>query len=430
MEVRIRSIATGGEGVGDLPDGRVCFVPRGAPGDLLEVTLVQDRARWARGRIVRIVEPGAGRVDAPCPYYDRCGGCALQHLGYPGQVEAKGAIVRETLGRIGGVSLGTVPVHASPRDLEYRNRASFTLRRLRGGRVVAGFRELLAPARVMDLDGPCLLLEPPLSRIWIDLRKAWGPGARALPEGKELRLTLRRAGSGAVLLIQGGGGREGDAGRLLQEVSDLHAVWWEPRGTARRLLAASGDSDGPAALEDPSESLAFVQVNREAGALLNERLLSLIGHPAGRSIIDAYCGVGTLGRELARRGAVVTGIELDPSAVAASRRLDIAQEGEHLTGFSIREGRVEDILPDLPTPDLLIVNPPRSGLQREVVDQILSQPPARLIYVSCDPATLARDSSLLCSGMSVVGAEVVDMFPQTAQMETIAVFVRQVGDGG
>jgi 23S rRNA (uracil1939-C5)-methyltransferase len=425
VEVRIRSIATGGEGVGDLPDGRVCFVPRSAPGDLLEVALVQDRARWARGRIVRVVEPGSGRIEAPCPYYDQCGGCALQHLAYPRQTQAKGEIARETLGRIGGVSLETVPVHPSPRTTEYRNRASFSLRRLRGGRVVAGFHELLAPARVMDLDGPCLLLEPPLPGIWVGLRNAWGSGARALPEGKELRLTLRRAGEGAILLIQGGGGRPGDAGHLLEAVPGLDAVWWEPRGGERRLLAASEAADHSVTLDGVPEALAFVQVNEEAGALLTERLLAIVGHPAGRSIIDAYCGVGELGRELARRGAVVKGIELDPVAAAAGRREEEVPDQEWTGTFKILEGRVEDVLPDLPAPDLLIVNPPRSGLHRAVVDRILAATPPRLIYVSCDPATLARDSSLLSSRMSLAGAEVVDMFPQTAQMETIAVFVRR-----
>jgi 23S rRNA (uracil1939-C5)-methyltransferase len=417
LEIRVRSIATGGEGVGDLPDGRVCFIPRSAPGDLVQVELTQDRSRWARGRVVRVVESGPGRVPPPCPFYASCGGCAFQHLRYDEQLAAKGSIARETLRRIGGLDVGEVTVHPSSRTTEYRNRASFSLRRLKGGRVVAGFRELMAPSRVLDLDGPCLLLDPVLSRVWLALRGSWGRGAEALPGGRELRLTLRAVGEGVMLLVQGGVGGPGSPSELLQQVEGLEAIWWEPKDGKRRLLAStSTDID--------SSLLAFVQVNPTAGGVLRERVLDLIGNPAGLRIVDAYCGIGVLGRELARRGASVLGIELDPDAVAAARREEVRTDPESPGAFEIHLGRVEEVLPRLPNPDLVLLNPPRSGLDPAVVEHLLRSPPPRLIYVSCDPATLARDSSRLGDTMAVSGVEAVDMFPQTSQMETILAMVR------
>lgn len=423
LEIRIRSIATGGEGLGDLPDGRVCFVPRSAPGDLVAVELTQDRSRWARGRMVRVLESGPGRVAAPCPFYDACGGCALQHLRYEEQLQAKGSIVRETLRRIGGLEVGTVPVHSSSATTEYRNRASFSLRRLPGGRVVAGFRELMAPSRILDLNGPCLLLNPILSRAWLALRDAWGRGAEALPGGRELRLTLREVGGGVVLLVEGGLGGAGDPNRLIEKVDGLEAIWWAPKDGERRLLASTARETDPGAL-------AFVQVNSAAGSVLRERLLELIGDPAGLRIVDAYCGIGTLGRELADRGATVQGIELDPDAVAAAREASAEVDPGSAGRFDVRQGRVEDVLPEMLEPDLVLLNPPRSGLDRKVVEHLLRFPPPRLIYVSCDPATLARDSSGLGESMALQGVEVVDMFPQTGQMETVLVMGRNdVGNG-
>jgi len=137
VTVRIDSIAAGGEGVGRLPDGRVTFVHRTAPGDLAEISVTERRDRWTRGRLLRVLEPSAERREAPCPFYARCGGCTLEHLAYDAQLRAKARIVADALTRIGGVATEPPEVVASPTEFRYRNRVSFALRRAEHGRVEA-----------------------------------------------------------------------------------------------------------------------------------------------------------------------------------------------------------------------------------------------------------------------------------------------------
>jgi 23S rRNA (uracil1939-C5)-methyltransferase len=148
--IRIESIAAGGAGVGRLPDGRAVFVQRTAPGDDALIEVVREKKRWAAGRLLKVISPGAGRRVAPCPHYARCGGCTVEHLDYDHQLEIKARIVLEALRRIGGIDIGALPpVTASPNEFRYRNRVSFTLLRLPGGRVVAGFHEIDRPERVV-----------------------------------------------------------------------------------------------------------------------------------------------------------------------------------------------------------------------------------------------------------------------------------------
>ncbi|MGW8267098.1 MAG: hypothetical protein ACWGSQ_12070, partial [Longimicrobiales bacterium] len=156
---------------------------------------------------------------APCPRYGECDGCALQHLEYSRQCRWKGRIVGDALRRIGGLDAEDPPVEPSPRELAYRNKATMTLRRLGGGRVVAGFRQLADRRRILDLGPECLLLMPELARIWGDLRSAWGPDADLLPQGRELRLTLRVGGAEGALLVRGG---RGDVGVAVLAAGQAH----------------------------------------------------------------------------------------------------------------------------------------------------------------------------------------------------------------
>src|SRR5690606_33285709 len=162
--VTIEAIAAGGEGVAHLPDGRVLFVHRTAPGDIADVQLVEDRPRWARGRLTRILTPGPDRRDPPCPHYARCGGCTLEHLRYDAQLAAKARMVADAITRIGRLPIEPPPITASPRTERYRNRISFTLRRAGAGSVVAGFHALGDPDSIIDVGDDCLLPEEAISR--------------------------------------------------------------------------------------------------------------------------------------------------------------------------------------------------------------------------------------------------------------------------
>lgn len=413
LPVRIDSIAAGGEGVGRLPDGRVVFVHRTAPGELAEVALTGGRKSWARGRLLRVLEPSPERREAPCPFYGECGGCTLEHLTYPAQLRAKGRIVADALTRIGGIPTEPPEVVASPAEHRYRNRVSFALRRGERGQVAAGFHALGDPDRIVEVDGRCLLPEEPVARAWDALRAGWGPDARRLPAGEELRLTLRASAAGEVSLLVEGGYTPGRPEELLDAVPGLAAVWHRPGKAPPELVA--GSPGLPETWGDETVELsgaAFLQVNRGAAALLEAHVLEVLGDPVGLKVVDAYCGIGLHARRLARAGARVVGIELDPEAVAGARR-------DAPEGAVFEEGPVEALLPAHLPADVVILNPPRAGVAQEVAEALAAAPPRRIVYVSCDPATLARDLRRLGGGFRVESVRSFDLFPQTAHVETV-----------
>jgi len=417
--VEITGIAAGGAGVGRLSDGRVAFVHRTAPGDRAVVRVVESRRRWTKAVLVRLDSGSSDRRDAPCPHYDRCGGCTLEHLRYEAQLAAKAGIVRDAIRRIGGIDIPPPEVIGSPQEFRYRNRVTFTLRR-GPQNVVAGFHELDAPDRLVDVTGACLLPEPAVARAWDELRAAWGPDARRLPSGETLRVTVRAsAGARAALAVQGGYA-PGRPEELLERVSVLDAIWHKPEGADRyRLLA--GESRLRERWSDEEVALSgdvFTQVNRDAASLLEAHVLDRVGAGAPGHVVDAYCGIGLYARRLARDGVRVTGIEAHPEAVAEAR-------GAAASG-RILAGRVEELLTEALPADAAILNPPRSGLHDAVTATLNGEGPRRVVYVSCDPATLARDLSRLAERYAIVGIRCFDLFPQTAHVETVVELERTV----
>ncbi len=408
--VEITGIAGGGAGVGRLPDGRVTFVHRTAPGEMVEVEVVESKRRWTRSRLVRVRRPSPARRAAPCPHYDRCGGCTLEHLEYGAQMDAKRGIVADALERIGKLELDPPDVVPAPAEFHYRNRVSFTLRRGRRG-VVAGFRAVEDPDTVVDVGGDCMLPEPAIAGAWARLRAAWGPDARRLPSGEELRVTLRATGEGEVPLVVEGGYAPGRPAELLDAVPDLVAVWHRPENAPKlRRLAGTGPRELWGDEEVALSGDIFLQVNRAAAASLEEYVLDRVRRHEPARVVDGYCGVGLYARRLERDGVEVVGIESHPAAVAEAERV--------ARGSRFLEGRVEDRLGEALPADGVILNPPRAGLA-DAVPAALAGSRARIVYVSCDPATLARDLKRMKHSHRAVGVRSFDLFPQTAHVETV-----------
>jgi 23S rRNA (uracil1939-C5)-methyltransferase len=306
-------------------------------------------------------------------------------------------MVMDALERIGGAEVESVEIEPSPLEFRYRDRVSFSVRRLGSGAVVAGFRELGRPGRIVDCGRECLLPDESLARVWDDLRGSWGGKACLLPEGDRLRLTLRKAREGAVLLVSGGGE--------------------DPKGKERLLAGDAEVEDEWLGERFPFAVRAFLQVNRGGAERLYDSVVDELGPVAGLRVIDAYCGVGLLGRRLARAGAAVVGIERDAVAV-------VAGGAEAPPGLSFEVGAVEDHLASVLPADRVIVNPPRLGLHASVSELLAKARVPMIVYVSCDPATLARDARRLAEGYRLVRMRSFDLFPQTAHVETVAVFHR------
>ena len=398
-----------------MHDGRAVFVHRTAPGDEAYVKVIDTKPRFARGALLKIEKAGQGRRKAPCPHYAKCGGCTLEHLEYMAQLRVKSFLVADALTRIGKLDVALPHVEPSPSEFRYRNRVSFTLLRLQGGRVVAGFHELEKPGRIVDIGGACLLPEEPIAEAWDALRAGWGPDANLLPSGGKLRLTLRASGNGAISLVVEGGSNGGDVTKLLQAVPQITSVWHRPRPEEDLALLGGQEAIQESWQDDELDvsGAVFLQVNRAAAAKLEDYVLARLGDVKGKHIIDAYCGVGLHARRLARAGAQVTGIELDALAVREAQAAGVPN-----AAFIC--GRAEEEIPRLLPADMVILNPPRAGIDAAAIPPLLRRPVDRIVYISCNPATLARDLQRLASRYQLDSLRCFDLFPQTAHVETVA----------
>ena len=415
--VQIRALSSDGAGVGNLADGRVVFVPRTAPGDEIRVRITSRKPRWAKGQLRDLLVPSPDRVSPSCPYYEECGGCTLQHIAYAQQLHWKGATVREALKRIANVDITLPGVVPSPNERNYRSRVTFTLIRLTEGRVVAGFHHLGVPHRIVDVEEGCILPEPAVASVWTGLRRAWGEGARRLPAGRKLRLTLRAVEEGVILVVEGGRG-PGRPDILLREVEGLVAVWAVgPRGGGKLLAGLTHVHDTRLGETVRTGPTTFLQVNRVASEALHRWVVEQGRVEPGEKVVDAYCGVGLYGRDLARLGAHTLGIERDSETARAASR-DAPER------FTVWAGAVEDRIAEALPADLVVLNPPRIGVDAKVAETLLAAGPPRLIYVSCAPATLARDIGRLSPSYEVVDVRAFDLFPQTAHVEVVVVLVR------
>lgn len=401
--VTIESIAAGGDGVARAA-GLVVFVPRSAPGDVGTVRFMQ-RGRFARGELVSLDVPSPQRTDPPCPHYtrDNCGGCQLQHMQYDAQLAAKAHIIRDALQRIGKRDVPLPTVRPSPKAWRYRSKLTLALRR-RGEGWIAGLHPYDGPASVFPL-GDCPITDERVMAVWADVLRA----AQLLPPVSQMRGAVRLDDAGAAFVLYGARAWPSSE-EFFARVASLDSLWWEPEEGARVLLHERMHRQAPGA--------SFTQVNAGVAALLREYVVSRIREHAPATVVDAYAGLGDLAGALTPLGMHVTAIELDPDAAAwiATRLPD---------GSRVIAARVEDALTDVLPADLVVLNPPRTGVDERVtrVLETASAPPAAIIYVSCNPATLARDLSRM-PGYRIASLLAFDMFPQTAHVETVCELVR------
>lgn len=399
--VAITRISAGGDGVARLPDGLVVFVPRTAPEDEAEVEVEERRKRYARARLVGLVRPGAARVEPECPHYttDRCGGCQLQHLAPAAQLEVKRGIVGDALRRIGRRDVPDPEIVPAPAVWRYRTKITLAVSDNR-----IGLHPHDSPATVFALRD-CLITREPLMRLWSLVSSHRAP----LPHEVE-DLVLREDRAGGLHLIAGGGEEPWDAGPLAAAVgAEGVSYWWRPREGAARVVA------GP---RTGFPALAFEQVNPVLGSRIRDDAVSALGEVSGKVVWDLYGGVGDTARLLAARGATVWSVDRDRGAIEWARGQEAGGRIHWVTGL------VEESLHRLPAPDAVVVNPPRGGLVARASGALeawgAGRSGARLAYVSCDPATLARDLARMPS-LAVAQLRAYDLFPQTSHVEALAV---------
>jgi 23S rRNA (uracil1939-C5)-methyltransferase len=380
----------------------VVFVPRTAPGDVARVQVTRAK-RFGRGRLLAVEVPSPARIEPPCPHYrmDRCGGCQIQHLSYDAQLVAKGAIIGDSLRRIGHRELDNPSVAPSDAMWRYRRKLTLHLRRTPTG-WIAGLHPYDDPAAVFDLQD-CPITDERVLAVWAELRAAFD----LLPREKSLRMSVRLLEDGAAATLEGGHAWA-TSDRLFDAVPSLSELWWSAEGRSTQRIASRTSTSKAGA--------SFGQVNAGVAARLRAHLLDRVRHYDPRSVVDAYAGTGATTLPLAIEGRTVIAIEWDRAAVSQLR--------ERLPPpSSAIAGRVEDHLGAALPADVVMLNPPRTGVDSRVTAALESAPgPRALFYVSCDPATLARDLARL-PRFRLVDVRAYDMFPQTAHVETLCELV-------
>jgi 23S rRNA (uracil1939-C5)-methyltransferase len=401
-QLRIERIASGGDGVARAADGIVVFVPRTAPGDLVRARVRREK-RMARGRMLEVLEPGPDRIEPPCRHYtaDRCGGCQVQHLAYDAQLAAKGQIIHDALRRIGGRAQEPPVVRPSAGQWRYRRKLTLAMRRTESD-LIAGLHPYDDPVGVFRLRD-CPITEERVLAVWKEVLAA----RRHLPRVRMLRGAVRMLDGGGATFVLEGGAAWPKVRDFFDAVPSLVELWWVPDGHRRRLVRQR---------EAPQAGASFAQVNAPVAAALREHALERVQAHSPFTVIDAYAGTGDTAELLAAGGVRVTAIEIDRDAAATcAARLP--------GGSRVLVGPVEALLPGALPADVAIVNPPRAGLDEQVTRTIEASSLRAIVYVSCNPATLARDLARMPSYRlaSVVG---FDMFPQTAHVETVCELVR------
>lgn len=440
LEMTIDDLAFGGEGVGRV-DGYVVFVRGGIPGDRVRVRVTETRARYGRGVVESVESPSAQRVQAPCPYFGRCGGCRLQHVAYGAQLAFKEKQVRDCLERLGALGAFELrPILPAPEPYGYRNKMEFTL--AAGAEAPhIGLHEADRYDVVLDIDR-CLLQSETMNRLLDELRGQ----ARA----RKLSVYAQDSGQGLLRFISlREGRRTGDAMvnivAAAPDVETLAPVAEALRArvpatasvvlnvNAKKAAVAVGTEEHVLLGQDHiTESLGGVTFQVSANSFFQtntlqaERLFALVETACELSgpetVVDLYSGTGAISLLLARRCRHVYGIEVAAAAVADAVRNARANGIPNCTFLT---GEVRHVLPALlhegVRAEVVVADPPRAGFHPKALAALVRLAPERLVYVSCNPATLARDvGDVVRQGYRLEWVQPVDMFPQTPHIEAVA----------
>lgn len=403
--LELTTMAHGGDALG-RHEGKVIFVPYAIPGETVRAGITEDKGPYAFARLIEVLEPSPDRVEPPCPYFgqDKCGGCQWQHIDYQAQVRLKAEIVADQLERIGDVGDPPIrPTLADESGWAYRNHAQFHPAPDGGlGFQRASGEGIIAVER-------CLILHPFLSELYDSLD---------LDLEDLIRLVLRAGTATGDRMI--GFEMEEDRPPALETDEPVSCVLLLNQGGYANLIGENHVTEVVSEHTYRISASSFFQVNTRQAEQLVRLTLAYLDLQRDETVLDAYCGVGLFTTHLAERAGLVIGVESAPSAVD-----DLMVNTEGQDNVEIVEGAVEDALPEIIVPlDAVILDPPRGGVERGALDALVDHWPSRVVYVSCDPATMARDAKRLTrGGYRLVQVQPVDMFPQTYHVESVSLFV-------
>lgn len=443
LSVYVEDLTHDGAGVAKV-DGYPLFIKDALPGETVTVHVLKTLKSYAFAKLISIEEKSADRIDAPCPVFEICGGCQLQHLSYEGQLKYKEKVVRDAMARLG--KLPDVPVHpvkGMDNPWRYRNKSQIPFGQ-EDGRVVAGFYQPRSH-RIADTD-ICLIQTPEADVLMASLKRnlqdmGIEPYEEKTHRGMLRHVVLRKGrvtGELMVVLVmkkQKFPQAERAVEAIRAALPEVTSIMQNVNGDKTNVIFGNETINlwGKDIIEDrigdvrfEISARSFYQVNPEQTEVLYGQALDYAGLTGSETVIDAYCGIGTISLFLAQRAKFVMGVEIVPQAIEDAKR------NADLNGFTntlFEAGPAEEVIPrwykDGKQADVLVVDPPRKGCDEALLQTMLEQKPERIVYVSCNPATLARDLRILeDGGYRTQEVQPVDMFPQTTHVECVAWLTR------
>ena len=462
VTVTIEDVGMEGEGIGKI-DGFPLFIKDAVVGDTVEAKIIKSKKNYAYARVEKVVTPSPFRVEPPCKSHRQCGGCQIQALSYDRQLAFKQDKVRNNLLRIGGFSEEEVdrvmePVVGMENPLRYRNKAQYPFGTDKQGNPITGFYAGRTHSIIPNTE--CYLGREENREILqtiLDYMKEYHVNAYDEETGKGLiRHALIRTGfyTGEImvcLVINYKGKQESYLPRqdkLLEKLAlikgmtsvsvsintertnvimgkEIHTIWGSDTITDKIRVRDTGKEDMPYTGEELTFSispLSFYQVNPMQTEKLYSLALEYAGLTGKESVWDLYCGIGTISLFMALRAKEVYGVEIIPQAIDDARQNAVRN---HISNAEFFVGKAEEVLPaayekEESHPDVIVVDPPRKGCDEKCLDTMLKMAPFRIVYVSCDSATLARDLKLLCAGgYRLERVRPVDQFAHTVHVETV-----------
>ena len=447
LQVSIETATIDGSGVARV-DGQVVFVPGALPGERCSVRIAHVGRSAVFAQLLSVLTPSAHRVEPDCPYFPRCGGCALRHMDYEQELALKQAHVQSCLTRIGGQTISALPITGAAQTDGYRNKVQFPVQE-QDGRPVAGFfsgkTHRVIPVRHCRIQPDCADAIRGAVLAWMEQYhiRAYDEQTHAgyirhiyirfgaesgqilvciaancaqLPKKKQLVAALLAAEPGITTIVFSPNTKKGNT--VLG--TEFHPLYGD--GTITDTLCG---------LQFRLSAPAFYQVNHAQAERLYEKAVQLAGLTGNETVLDLYCGTGTITLCLARHAKKAIGVEIVPQAIEDAK-FNAAQNGmENAEFFCMDAGQAAKMLADRRTRlDVIVVDPPRKGVSADVIEAISAMAPQCVVYVSCDPATLARDLKLLtAAGYTLQTAEAFDLFPRCAHVETVVLLSHKKPDG-
>lgn len=418
--VTIDNLAFGGDGAARLEDGRVVFVPRTIPGEVVTIEVTKSKKSWARAKVVEVVEPSPDRVKSACPQFKRCGGCQFWHMKYDAELRHKTDAARESIERVSHSTIPDPEIIGAPGDARYRNRATFHIK--------SGDVGFYAPGtqKVVDIE-ECPVVDERIERA----RRLLAPVVKKLKVGD---LFIETAGPDEVVVVvetnasaQEVRGTTQEVARIAEKNSLIRGAIVEGKQREDRLVVGEPTPDASEAIQGgPGHFVVPARRFRQGNQAMNFKLVrhvqELVEQIGPTNVLELFAGMGNLTGSIGRKVEHVDAFEFDTDAVATGRSvlnamglMNVRLKRANLSENPLPKGEVDSY-------DLVVLDPPRSGAT-EVCEALANSGINDVVYVACDAACLGRDAkTLLESGYEWESVTMLDMFPRTAHVETVAHF--------